>query len=246
LSLPAAGSTKHRWTKLWSDGGKSPAGTAAAGSGFFTSATWRRETQNVSLHTLMVHVDEQQQMGQPWEASCWLHNKSHEKHVKAANKGVLTFVYAGCITTGFFLGTLGLMSAGLTGSSPLLIGLKLPFGITLYPGVAAAAFMWLHTIKTNIQYKPTNQPSTTALLDSHVLLTIKKAWVTECPNNRPHPNQGRIDFGMFWHMETGSTLSVVWHKMQRLESELPQLAVVRVLVEQQAAAVQRWEPMVQH
>ena len=47
-------------------------------------------------------------------------------------------------------------------------------------------------------------------------------------------------------MKTGSTLSMVWHKMQRLKSELPQLAVVRVLVEQQAAAVHRWEPMVQH
>ena len=47
-------------------------------------------------------------------------------------------------------------------------------------------------------------------------------------------------------METGSTLAMVWHKMQRLESELPQLAVVRVLVEQQAAVVQRREPMVQH
>ena len=44
----------------------------------------------------------------------------------------------------------------------------------------------------------------------------------------------------------GSTLLMVWHKMQRLESELPQLAVARVLVEQQAAVVQRREPMVQH
>jgi len=44
-------------------------------------------------------------------------------NVKATNEIVLTFVYAGCSTTGFFLGTLSLMSAGLTGSSPLLIGL---------------------------------------------------------------------------------------------------------------------------
>ena len=38
---------------------------------------------------------------------------------------------------------------------------------------------------------------------------------------------------------------MVWHEMQRLGGELPQLAVVRVRVEQQAAVMQRQEPMVQ-